>query len=79
MTINLHHLTDIAAYWIVFWSVVNALMPPRELFKDASPKTQARYNMALMIIAYYGALNVRQLTVKMYEAVKPQPPQDPKP
>lgn len=70
MTISLHHVTDAVAYWIVFWTLANALMPPREIFKDWSPKFQARYNTILMIIAYYGALNIRQLTVQLYSAVK---------
>ena len=74
MTITLHEITDVAAYWVIFWTIVNALMPPREVFGNSSPKTQQRYNTILMIIAYYGALNVRQLTVKMYESVHQDSP-----
>lgn len=69
MQINLHHVVDIIAYWVVFWTIANALLPPREIFKEASPKFQARYNIFLMLVAFYGAINVRQLTVKLYSAV----------
>ena len=69
-----HQITDIAVYWMGFWTIVNALMPPREVFKDSSPKTQRRYNTLLMLIAFYGALNVRQLTVGMYDSVKQSAP-----
>jgi hypothetical protein len=72
-----HQITDIAVYWMGFWTIVNALMPPRETFRNSSAKTQARYNTILMLIAYYGALNVRQLTVKMYDSVNQGAPSIP--
>ena len=74
MTINFHTITDILAYWVFFWSLVNILLPPRETFKDASPKVQQRYNAILMLVAYYGSLNVRQLTVKLYDSVNQAAP-----
>jgi hypothetical protein len=48
---------------------VNILLPPREVFKDCSPATQRRYNTLLMLVAYYGSLNVRQLSVQLYSSV----------
>lgn len=77
MQISIHHITDLITYWIVFWTLVNAFMPPREVFKDTSPKFQARYNMILMLIAYYGALNIRGVVVKAYSAVNQPPPTPP--
>ena len=65
-------------YWTFFWNAVYALCPPREYFN--SP----RYNRFLEIVSYYGALNVRGIIMKAYQAppsaAPPIPPKvDPKP
>lgn len=75
----LHHIIDAAAYWVFFWTVINILLPPREIFSTASDKTKARYEIVLKLVAHYGALNVRQAAMQLYSAVKTQaaPPQDP--
>ena len=80
-SITLHQITDALAYWVFFWSVVNFILPPREFFKNSSLATQQRYNTLLMIVAYYGSLNIRQLTVKAYNAAFNQedPPAPPSP
>jgi hypothetical protein len=54
-----------ATYWIAFWTVVNAILPPRETFKDF-PGFLKFYNVLLSLVAYYGALNVRNFTVQLY-------------
>lgn len=69
MQITLHEVSDYLAYWVLGWSLVNILLPPREVFKDASPKAQKRYNTLLMLVSYYGSLNVRQLSVRLYDSV----------
>ena len=79
MQISLHQITDALAYWVLFWSLVNILLPPREIFKSSSPKAQQRYNTVLMLVAYYGSLNVRQLSVKLYESVNQAGPPPPPP
>lgn len=83
--ITLPVLIHWATYWIAFWTVVNALLPPRETFNDF-PGFLKFYNVLLMLVAYYGALNLRQFTVTLYgklgvplagsiaEAEKPKPP-----
>lgn len=53
------------AYWVLFWSVINALLPPREIFNDW-PGFQKGYNLILLLVAYWGSMNVRSLTVKVY-------------
>lgn len=73
-TIQIHYITDGIAYWVLFWSIVNMLLPPREIFADSSDATKRRYNTLLMLIAYYGSLNLRQITVKLYSAVDAKPP-----
>lgn len=65
------------AYWCLFWTIINAIMPPREIFNDY-PAFQKPYNVLLMLIAYWGALNWRSLSVKIYGQlgvpVEPKPP-----
>lgn len=75
MHISLHHVTDAIAYWVVTWTIVNALLPPREMFKDSSPSFQSKYNLLLKLVAFYGQINVRQLVVQTYSQV--QGPGDP--
>ena len=53
------------SYWITFWTVMNFLFPPREIFNDF-PSFQKFYNVVLLLIAYYGSLNIRQFTVVLY-------------
>lgn len=68
MTINLQAILNYVAYWVLFWTIVNIALPPREIFD----KTPAWYNTLLKIVAYYGALNLRQVSVKLYSAVSQQ-------
>lgn len=70
MTIDLHNITDYVAYWVLFWSIVNVALPPREVFADSSDITKRRYNTLLMLVAYYGSLNLRKVTTGLYEAVQ---------
>ena len=74
---TIHPILDIAAYWVLFWTLVNILLPPREIFATASDKTKARYELILKLVAYYGAMNLRQVSVKLYSAVNEQPPAPP--
>lgn len=67
--INVHMVLDYFTYWIAFWTVVNILLPPREIFD----KTPSWYNTLLKLVAYYGALNLRQVSVKLYSAVNQVP------
>lgn len=78
MQITLHEITDGLAYWVLFWSFVNIILPPREVFSGANGKTPEWYNRLLMIIAYYGSLNLRQVSVKLYSAVNQNPPSEKK-
>lgn len=74
--INLQTILQYAAYWIAFWTIVNIALPPREVFKDF-PGFLKWYNILLNIVGYYGSLNIRQFTVKLYTAVQnggPPPP-----
>lgn len=75
--ITLREITNWAAYWVLFWTVVNFVLPPREVFKDTSPGFQKGYNTLLMLVAYYGSLNIRQVTVKLYQSVGQAPPPEP--
>jgi hypothetical protein len=77
LSISGHSVADYAAYWVLFWSVVNIALPPREVFANCSAVTKRRYNTLLMLIAYYGSLNLRQVSVKLYSAVG-ETPTDPK-
>jgi hypothetical protein len=79
--ITLHMVTDAAAYWTLFWSLLYALCPPRETINSA------KYNKFLEIVNYYGSLNIRSLVMKvLYSAPpptadtrSPAPPVPPKP
>lgn len=73
-SINLAMIVNWFAYWVAFWTIVNIIMPPRETFKDASPGFQRFYNTLLVLISYYGSLNVRQFTVRLYSVVDPNAP-----
>lgn len=79
-TVSPHHITDFFAYWVLFWSLVNVALPPREIFANSSAVTQRRYNTLLMLVAYYGSLNLRKVTTGLYSAVQTgqvvQPEQD---
>lgn len=74
MTIDLHHITDYVAYWIMFWTMVNIILPPREVFADDEGRIPRWYNIVLKLVAFYGAMNLRQVTVKLYSAVSQAPP-----
>lgn len=63
--ITLKMIVHWGTYWIAFWTVVNAILPPRETFKDF-PGFLKFYNVLLMLVAYYGALNLRNFTVQLY-------------
>lgn len=64
-TIPLHTVTDWIAYWVLFWSMVNIALPPREMFDDW-PGFQKKYNLLLKLVGYYGSINIRQKTVEAY-------------
>lgn len=66
--INLKTIVTYMSYWIAFWTVVNFALPPREVFKDF-PSFLKWYNVILNLVGYYGSLNIRQFTVKLYSAV----------
>lgn len=72
--LSLHTITDVVAYWALFWNAVYVLAPPRETFN--SPK----YNKFLDLVSYYGSLNIRGLLMKVYQAppsaAPPLPPKD---
>lgn len=72
MTIDLHNITDYIAYWVLFWTAVNIALPPREVFEGGTPQW---YNTLLKLVAYYGAMNLRQVSVKFYDAVNKAPDQ----
>lgn len=77
---TLQMITKIAmwlAFWNLFWTLVNAFLPPREIFKDCTPSFQKKYNTILMLVGFYGAINIRQLTVQMYSAVNQDVPSTP--
>lgn len=67
--IDIQLILNYVAYWVLFWTMVNILLPPREIFD----KTPSWYNTLLKFVAYYGALNLRQVSVKLYDAVNMQP------
>lgn len=81
--IDLHQLIDYFTYWIAFWTIVNIILPPREVFADEQGKIPKWYNTTLKLVAYYGAMNLRQVSVKLYSAVSdgktadPASPQEP--
>lgn len=64
-TITLGTIVKWASYWITFWTIVNVILPPRETFADF-PGFLRFYNVVLKLVAFYGALNVRQFTVQLY-------------
>lgn len=74
MTIDMHHVLDYVAYWVLFWSMVNIVLPPREVFADDQGRIPRWYNTLLKLVAYYGSLNLRQVSVKLYSAVNQAPP-----
>lgn len=69
--INLVDIMRYFSYWVAFWTVVNIGLPPREIFGDTTPNW---YNVTLRLVAYYGSLNLRQFSVKLYAAVNQAPP-----
>ena len=71
-SITLPMLMQWSLYWIGFWTIVNFILPPREVFKDY-PGFAKFYNVILMLVAFYGALNIRQFTVRLYSAVTNAP------
>ena len=71
--INLHLITDVVVYWGFFWNAIYALSPPREWFNSK------KYNRFLDIVNYYGALNLRSLLMKLYQAAPEDAPPVPKP
>lgn len=74
--IPIHWIMDFAAYWVLFWTLVNILLPPREIFVNRSESFRAGYETLLKLVAFYGAMNLRGVSVKLYEAVKnPAPPE----
>ena len=80
--IEIHRVTDAIAYWVLFWSLINIALPPREIFANSSAVTQRRYNTLLMLVQYYGSLNIRKVTTGLYSAVQvgqaiPAPDADP--
>lgn len=56
------------AFWCLFWTIVNNVLPPRETFSDF-PSFLRWYNLLLKLVAFWGALNLRSFTVKMYSSV----------
>lgn len=72
--INIQQILNYVAYWVLFWTIVNIILPPREIFENGTPSW---YNTLLKLVAYYGALNLRQVSVKLYSAVSQQAPADP--
>ena len=71
-SITLPMLLQWASYWITFWTVVNFVLPPREIFADF-PDFLRFYNVLLKLVAFWGALNIRQFTVRLYSAVTNAP------
>lgn len=71
--LNLKLITDVIVYWGFFWNAVYFLAPPREWFN--SPK----YNRFLEVVSYYGALNIRGLVMKFYQAQPQDAPLPPQP
>ena len=78
--ITKHLVYDVLIGWPFFWNALYALSPPREWFNSPG------YNRYLEIVSYYGALNVRSLFMKFYQAqpqdappvpAKLDPPPDP--
>ena len=67
--ISFHQISDLVAYWALFWNLLYVLCPPREYFN--SPK----YNKFLELVSYYGSLNLRSVAMKAYGA---QPQDAPK-
>lgn len=64
-TITLGTIVKYVSYWITFWTIVNIALPPRETFADF-PGMMKGYNLILKLVAYYGALNVRDFSVQLY-------------
>lgn len=65
MNVPIGTILQYVSYWITFWTIMNFLFPPREIFNDF-PAFQKFYNVVLLLIAYYGSLNIRQFTVALY-------------
>lgn len=63
--LTLVNVLQYTSYWTLFWSLLYALMPPRETINSA------RYNKLLAIINYYGSLNIRSLIMKVYGVPPP--------
>ncbi len=63
MTIDMHQLLDGISYWVLFWTIVNFALPPREVLADDQGRIPRWYNTLLKLVAYYGSLNIRQLTL----------------
>jgi hypothetical protein len=65
-------IMDVVVYWGFFWNLVYTLSPPREWFNSAG------YNRYLEVVSYYGALNIRSLFMKIYQAPPSSAPPIPK-
>lgn len=71
--LTIHHLTDFVAYWVLFWTVIHFLLPPKEVFARKDGSIPEWYIRLLLIIQYYGSLNIRQVTMQLYGVSSQQP------
>lgn len=60
-----HHLFDIVAGVVLVCSLVGSILPPFEVF-SFSPRFQNIYRILVIFVSTIGALNFRNLLIKMY-------------
>ena len=60
-----HQLFDIVAGIVLACSLIGSVLPPYEVF-SFSPRFQTAYRILVIFISTIGALNFRNLLIKMY-------------
>ena len=60
-----HHVFDILAGIVLICSIVGSVLPPYEVFSFA-PRFQVVYRIFVVFISTIGALNFRNLMIKLY-------------
>ena len=76
--IHSHHIFDVVAGVVLVCSLVGSVLPPYEVFAFA-PRFQVVYRIIVVFISTIGALNLRNLLIKLYpsyQATKTGVPDD---
>ena len=69
MNIDLNVIFEYVSHFVFWASVLNALLPPFEMF-DGFPRFQKYYKLAVKIVNNYAALNVRKQVAEAYVAYR---------